>query len=390
MRSIEKLELKNKRVLIRADLNVPVDNGKVSDDFRIRASLPTIRLCLENGAKVAVMSHLGRPKGKDPVYSLKPVAKRLGELLGMPVRFVPETVGEAVAREFGSLEPGKEVLVLENVRFEPGEEKNDEHLSRAYAQLCDVFVNDAFASSHRAHASVAGVARFAKEKAAGLLLIREVMSLKGVLEDPKRPLSVVLGGAKVSTKIGVIENLLKKADRLLIGGAMANTFLKALGHDLGKSLVEDEMLKKALEVLEASKGSGCTLLLPCDAGVGEGPDVPHATYVPIGMIPKEVQALDIGPASVQLFKEGLEGSMTVLWNGPMGMFEKPSFALGTYGVAFAVSQAGAFRVAGGGETDEAIERLGLASTFSFISTAGGAFLEFLEGKALPGIAALEG
>ena len=390
MRSIEKLEIQKKRVLIRADLNVPVSKGAVDDDFRLTASLPTIRLCLENGAKVVVMSHLGRPKGKDPEYSLKPVAQRLGELLGMPVRFFPETVGEAVKRQIAELEAGKEVLVLENVRFEPGEEKNDELLAKAYAELCDVFVNDAFASSHRAHASVAGVARFAKEKAAGLLLMREVMSLKGVVEDPKRPLSVVLGGAKVSTKIGLIENLLKKADRLLIGGAMANTFLKALGHDLGKSLVEDEMLKNALEVLDAAKGSGCAFLLPCDLGVGEGPDAQSPSYVPSVMVPKGMQALDIGPASVQLFKEGLEGSMTVLWNGPMGMFEKPSFALGTYGVAFAVSQTGAFRVAGGGETDEAIKELGLAGSFSFISTAGGAFLEFLEGKELPGIVALEG
>lgn len=390
MRSIEKLELQKKRVLIRADLNVPVSKGAVADDFRLTASLPTIRLCLENGAKVVVMSHLGRPNGKDPEYSLKPVAQRLGELLGMPVRFFPETVGEAVKRQIAELEAGKEVLVLENVRFEPGEEKNDERLAKAYAELCDVFVNDAFASSHRAHASVAGVARFAKEKAAGLLLMREVMSLKGVVEDPKRPLSVVLGGAKVSTKIGLIENLLKKADRLLIGGAMANTFLKALGHDLGKSLVEDEMLKNALEVLDAAKGSGCALLLPCDLGVGEGPDAPCPSFVPSVMVPKGMQALDIGPASVQLFKEGLEGSMTVLWNGPMGMFEKPSFVLGTYGVAFAVSQTGAFRVAGGGETDEAIKELGLAGSFSFISTAGGAFLEFLEGKELPGIVALEG
>lgn len=389
MLSIEQLELKNKRVLIRADLNVPVENGRVSDDFRIRSSLPTIRLGLEKGAKVIVMSHLGRPKGKDLAFSLKPVAKRLEELLGVPVRFVEEAVGERVKREAESLEPGKEVLVLENVRFEAGEEKNDPELAKAYAELCEVYVNDAFASSHRAHASIVGVAERVPKKAAGLLLLREVTSLKAVVDDPKRPLSVVLGGAKVSSKIGVIENLLKKADRLLIGGAMANTFLKALGYELGRSLIEDEMLQKASQILDMSKPSGCRLILPCDVGVGTSPDGPRAFHVPVGMIPKETQALDIGPASVQLFKEALQDSVTVLWNGPMGMFEKPPFALGTYGIAFAVSQAGAFRVAGGGETVEAIGQLGLSGAFSFISTAGGAFLEFLEGKSLPGIRALE-
>lgn len=389
MRSIEQLDLTNKRVLIRADLNVPLENGRVADDFRIRSSLPTIEVCLKKGAKTVVMSHLGRPKGKDPAFSLRPIAERLEELLGIPVRFVEETTGERVKREVESLKPGKEVLVLENVRFHAGEEKNDPELAKAYAELCDVYVNDAFASSHRAHASIVGVAERAPEKAAGVLLLREVMSLKAVVDNPKRPLSVVLGGAKVSTKIGVIENLLKKADRLLIGGAMANTFLKALGYGMGRSLIEEGMTQKASQILQASKETGCQLLLPCDVGVGTGPEDPRAFYTPVGMIPKETQALDIGPASVQLFKEALDGSVTVLWNGPMGMFEKPPFALGTFGVGFAVSQAGAFRVAGGGETVEAIEQLGLSETFSFISTAGGAFLEFLEGKSLPGISALE-
>ena len=389
-RGLDDLDVRGKRVLIRVDFNVPLDKEtgtKVLNDARIRAALPTIRAVLDRGGRPILMSHLGRPKGKVvPTMSLRPVAKRLEELLGVPVRMAPDCVGPEVERMARELPPG-EVLMLENVRFHPEETKGDEEFAKKLAALGDVFVNDAFGSAHRAHASVYTVAKFLPA-AAGYLLQKEIEAFERILERPERPFVAILGGAKVSDKLPVIRNLLPKVDKLLIGGAMAYTFLKAEGLETGKSLVEEDLLEEARSVKAEAASQGKDLLLPKDHVVAASPDDEAGAKVVEGPVPADLMGLDIGPATVEAYRAALQGAKTVLWNGPMGVFEKDAFAKGTLGVGQAVAECGAFSVVGGGDSVAAVEKLGLADKISHISTGGGASLELLEGKELPGIAVL--
>ncbi len=391
MRTLKELDARGKRVLVRVDFNVPLKDGEVADDTRIRASLPTIEHLLNQNAAVVLMSHLGRPKGVDPKYRLRPVAFRLEELLRQPVHYVPFPPGSDEAYEavqnFG---PGT-VTLLENVRFEPGETKNDPELARRYARLGEAFVLDAFGSAHREHASVVGVARLLPSYA-GLLFEKEVRALSKLLSGYERPYAVVLGGAKVSDKIGVIKSLLKRADKLLVGGAMAFTFIKAKGGEVGDSLVEEDKLDLARELLAEAEALGKPLLLPVDvvAAPEIRPDAPREV-VPADGIPKGLKGLDIGPETRERFKAALEGSKTVFWNGPMGVFEVPPFDEGTLAVARAIAGLeGAYTVVGGGDSVAAVNKLGLADAFSHVSTGGGASLEFLEKGTLPGIEVLGG
>ena len=386
--------LAGKRVLMRVDYNVPLDDGTVSDDGRIRATLPTLRWLVERDARVVLVSHLGRPKGKwNDALSLRPAAERLGELLDVPVTFVSDIVGSD-ARDAASALRGGDVLVLENVRFLPGEETNDTHLAEDLAGLGDVYVNDAFGSAHRAHASTVGAAEHMKSlgqpAVAGLLMEAELRFLGGALEAPERPFAAILGGAKISGKIDVIENLLPRVDRLLIGGAMANTFFRAMGLDTGSSLVEDDRVDMARDLLDRA---GDKLVLPVDCVVAESASEGAATRaVPRDEVPADWKILDIGPSSVTQFREALADAKTVIWNGPMGMFELPPFAGGTEGVARAVAEAtrrGATTIIGGGDTAAAVEAAGLADRMTHVSTGGGASLEFLEGRVLPGVAVLD-
>ena len=390
IRDLRDDELRGKRALVRVDFNVPLDaRGHVSDDTRIRAALPTIRYLLEHGARVILLSHLGRPKGKpDPKYSLEPVARRLTELLpNYKVGFV-ETTDTDEAMKASS--DGPPVLLLENTRFLGGEETNDERLSRALANLGDVYVNDAFGSAHRAHASTEGVARYLKPAVAGLLMEAELKYLGGVLADPKHPFVAVLGGAKISGKIDVIENLLPKVDRLIIGGAMACTFFKAMGLETGRSLVEDDRVPMAKELL--GRG-GKKLELPVDASVAASlDDASRSRAVKRDAIPPNEAMYDIGPESARHFADVVAGAKTVVWNGPMGVFETPPFDAGTRTIAEAMARAtkrGATTVVGGGDSAAAVSELGLENAMSHVSTGGGASLELLEGKALPGVAALD-
>ncbi len=386
--------IRRKRVLVRVDYNVPLDDGRITDDTRIRATLPTLNYLLERNARVILVSHLGRPKGEwKPEFSLRPAAERLGELIDAPVHFLEDVVGAEAHAAADALEPG-EVLVLENIRFLPGEETNDERLGEALAALCDVFVNDAFGAAHRAHASTAGVAEVVREErrpaVAGLLMERELTFLGQALESPERPFVAIIGGAKISGKIDVIENLLPRVDRLLIGGAMANTFFRALGLETGGSLVEEDRIDMARELLQRA---GDKLVLPVDCVVA-GQAVPGARtwLLDRDNVPPEGKILDIGPKSVATFREFVHDAKTVLWNGPMGMFEIPEFSHGTEGVAQAVADAtdaGAITIIGGGDTAAAVEAAGLADRMTHVSTGGGASLEFLEGKTLPGVAVLD-
>ncbi|HYJ79324.1 MAG TPA: phosphoglycerate kinase [Longimicrobiaceae bacterium] len=386
--------LAGRRVLVRVDYNVPVDDaGRISDDTRIAATLPTLRHLRDAGARVALLSHFGRPKGKPvPAMSLRPAAGRLGELLGSPVGFVEATVGPAAGAAVGALADG-EVVLLENTRFLPGEEKNDPELAGQMAELGEVYVNDAFGAAHRAHASTAGVAEVMKARgepaAAGFLMARELEYLGRALGDPRRPFVAVLGGAKISGKIDVIRSLLPRVDRLLVGGAMANTFFRALGLDTGRSLVEDDRVEMARELLAAA---GDKLLLPVDCVVADRLEPGAETrVVPREAIPADRTAADVGPRTVEAFRGVLADAGTVLWNGPMGVFEVPELAAGTRGVAHAVAEAtdrGAITIVGGGDSAAAVVDLGLAERMSHVSTGGGASLEFLEGKTLPGVAAL--
>ncbi len=391
MRTLEELDAREKRVLVRVDYNVPLEGGEVADDTRIRASLPTIEHLLHQNATVVLMSHLGRPKGEDPAYRLRPVAFRLEELLRQPVTYVPFPPGsDRTYQVVQGLGPGV-VALLENVRFEPGETKNDPELARRYARLGEAFVLDAFGSAHREHASVVGVARLLPSYA-GRLMEREVRALARLLSGYRRPYRVVLGGAKVSDKIGVIRSLLEHADGILVGGAMAFTFLKAEGGEVGDSLVEDDKLGLAREVLARARELGKPLLLPTDVmaaeAIREGA-VPRV--VPAGAVPAGLKGLDIGPETQRRFAEALAGSKTVFWNGPMGVFEVPPFDQGTLAVARAVAGlADAYTVVGGGDSVAAVRRLGLEEAFSHVSTGGGASLEFLEKGTLPGIEALGG
>ncbi len=391
MRTLKELDARNKRVLVRVDYNVPLQDGEVADDTRIRASLPTLQHLLDQNAAVVLMSHLGRPKGLDPAYRLRPVAFRLEELLRQPVHYVPFPPGSdqtyEVVQNFG---PGT-VTLLENVRFEPGETKNDPELARRYARLGEAFVLDAFGSAHREHASVVGVARLLPSYA-GLLFEKEVQALSKLLSGYEVPYAVVLGGAKVSDKIGVIRSLLKRADKLLIGGAMAFTFIRAKGGEVGGSLVEADKLDLAQTLLAEAEALGKPLLLPEDvvAAPEIRPEAPREV-MPADRIPKGLMGLDIGPKTRERFKEALQGAKTVFWNGPMGVFEVPPFDEGTLAVARAIAElAGAYTVVGGGDSVAAVNKLGLADAFSHVSTGGGASLAFLEKGTLPGIEVLGG
>jgi phosphoglycerate kinase len=382
--SIKDLDLKGKRVFIRVDFNVPLASGgqEITSDKRIRASLPTIQYALEHGAGVVLASHLGRPKGKpNPEMSMKPVAKKLEELLGKPVKLAPDCIGPAV--EAMLPKPG-EVLLLENLRYHAEEEANDPAFSEKLAKLCDVYVNDAFGSAHRAHASTVGMVHYVKQAAAGLLMDQELKYLTMVTQHPERPCVAILGGAKVSDKIEVIENLSKVVDRVLIGGAMAYTFLKSQGEPVGKSLVEDDKLDLAKKLLAEF---GAKLVLPVDHVVAselkQGAENETVTRIPDGKM-----GVDIGAKTIALYEEIIKGARTIIWNGPMGVFEKPPFDRGTMALAKAVAESGAISVVGGGDSEKAIKSAGVADKITHVSTGGGASLEFLSGIELPGVAAL--
>jgi phosphoglycerate kinase len=387
---LEQVALEGKRVFLRVDWNVPLDGARVSDDTRITAALPTLQHCLKAGAAVVIASHLGRPKGKpDPKYSLRPVAARVSELLGQTVPLAADCVGPEVAAAAAALTPGA-ALLLENLRFHAEEEANDEEFARALASLANVYVNDAFAAAHRAHASIEAITRFLRPAAAGLLMSHELDALGRIFESPRRPLVAILGGAKVSDKLGLVEHLLDRVDRLLIGGGMAFTFLAGLGYGIGRSLVEPDRIASARALLERARARGVAVGLPVDIVVAPSPDSTEGIRtVGIREIPADLMGLDIGPATVHQFAAALKGSATALWNGPMGVFEKPPFAAGTVGVGKAVAECGAFSVIGGGDTIAAVQAAGVTSRIGYISTAGGAFLEFLEGRVLPGVAALD-
>ena len=379
------LDLAGKRVLIREDLNVPVQNGVVTSDARIRASLPTIKAAKEAGARVMLMSHLGRPQEGvfDEEFSLAPVATRLSELLGSKVRFEREWLDGV------RCEPG-EVVLLENVRFNEGEKKNKDELARRMAALCDVYVMDAFATAHRAEASTHGVGRFAPVACAGILLVNELEALEKALGSPKRPLVAIVGGSKVSTKLTVLENLLSKVDKLIVGGGIANTFLAAAGQPVGKSLHEAEMIDVARALLERSRAGGAEIPLPTDVVVAkEFAASAEADVKPAGAVAADEMILDIGPDTAERFAASLKGAASIVWNGPVGVFEFDQFGEGTRTIAQAVARSPAFSMAGGGDTIAAIEKYGVAEGISYISTAGGAFLEFLEGKKLPAVEMLE-
>ena len=391
VRDLTEAELRGKRALVRVDFNVPLDEARqVSDDTRIRAAIPTIELLAERGARIVLMSHLGRPKGKpDAKYSLEPVARRLAELLGRPVAFIESTDTDEAEQETTRLGEG-EVLLLENTRFLGGEEANDERLARALARLGDVFVNDAFGSAHRAHASTEGVARHLSPAVAGLLMEKELAYLGGALREPDRPFVAILGGAKISGKIDVIESLLPQVDRMLIGGAMACTFFQAMGRDTGKSLVEPDRVDMARALLERA---GDKIVLPEDAMVAPSIEQGSSAHpVPTDAIPSAEAMLDIGPAAAKRFAREAAAAKTVLWNGPMGVFETPPFDKGTLAVAHALVEAtrgGATTIVGGGDSAAAVAQAGLEDGVSHVSTGGGASLEFLEGRELPGVAILD-
>ncbi|MCZ7625517.1 MAG: phosphoglycerate kinase [Candidatus Methylomirabilis sp.] len=386
---IDDLQLQGKRLLIRVDFNVPIDeHGTITDDTRIRAALPTINYAIQHGAKLLLISHLGRPKGgPNPKYSLGPVVGRLAALLGRPVEMAEDCVGSQVKTRTDRMEPG-DVLMLENCRFHPEEEKNDEAFSRALAELCDLYVNDAFGTAHRAHASTAGVTRFVKQSACGFLMQTELKQLGALLDHPQRPFIAILGGAKVSDKIGVLANLLPKVDGFLIGGGMAYTFLKAQGHEVGSSRVEDAGLKVAQETMVQAGRANVAIHLPSDHVIAERIDANASTRNVDGAIPTGFMGLDIGPATVGRFVREIERAKTILWNGPMGVFEMAPFQAGTFALAKAVATSGAHSVIGGGDTAAAVVQAGVAEQMTHISTGGGASLEFLEGKELPGIAVL--
>jgi len=389
LRTIRDADVQGKRVLVRVDFNVPIESGKVLDDWRLRATLPTIRYLTERGAKVILLSHLGRPKGKrDEQFSLRPVAQRLSELLGQPVQFADDCVGEVAEQAVARLQAG-EVLLLENLRFHAGEEANDDSFAQQLARLGDVFVNDAFGAAHRAHASVHAITKFLPSYA-GLLMEREVTHLSRLLEAPEKPFVAVLGGAKVSDKIGVIRNLLTKVDALLIGGAMAFTFLKAQGYETGKSLVEADKLDLANALLGEAREKGVELVLPVDVVVAESDAEDAATQVvPVTAIPADKAGYDIGPETANLFAERIRTAKTVFWNGPMGRFERTPFKAGTKAIAEALAQCSGTTVVGGGETAAAAFEFGIADKVTHVSTGGGAALELLEGRELPGIAVLK-
>jgi phosphoglycerate kinase len=385
-KTVKDIDVKGKKVLVRVDFNVPMKEGKITDDTRIRAALPTIQYLLDHGAAVILVSHLGRPKGgPDPVFSLKPVADYLATLLRMPVAFASDCIGPIAEQAAKMLKSG-EVLVLENTRFHPEEEKNDPGMAKQLAALADVFVNDAFGTAHRAHASTEGVAKFLPG-VAGFLMEKEIQYLGQAVDNPKRPFVAILGGAKVSDKIGVIKNLLQKADTVLIGGGMANTFFKAQGYGMGDSLVEADALNTAKELL---KLGGTKLRLPVDVVIADKfEDSAQKKTVPVGEIPAEWRVLDIGPDTIKSFSKIISEAGTIVWNGPMGVFEFPNFAVGTFEIAKAIASSKSVSVIGGGDSVAAVAQAGVSDKITHISTGGGASLEMLEGLALPGLVALQ-
>jgi phosphoglycerate kinase len=383
---ITDIDVKGKKVLVRVDFNVPIKDGKVDDDTRIAAALPTIRYLLDHGAAVILCSHLGRPKeGPDPKYSMRPTAEHLSILLGKPVSFCEECVGPVAEAAANAIKPG-EVLVLENTRFYKGETKNDPEMARQLAALADVYVNDAFGSAHRAHASTEGVAQLLPG-VAGFLMEKEIKYLGAAIANPKRPFIAILGGAKIVDKIGVIRNLLQIADAVLIGGGMANTFFAAQGYPMGDSLVDADALETAREILQ---GAGTRLRLPVDVVIADKfDDEAERKVMNVGPVPEGWRIMDIGPATVAAYAKVVHGAGTLVWNGPMGVFEMPNFAAGTFGVAKAVAESNAISIVGGGDSVSAINRSGLSDKITHISTGGGASLEMLEGLTLPGVAALQ-
>lgn len=389
-KTIEDIDVKGKKVLVRCDFNVPLKDGEITNDKRIVAALPTIKYLAENGAKVILCSHLGRPKGEyKPEFSLAPVAARLSEYLNQEVKLAEDenVVGENAKAMAAALEDGQ-VMLLENVRYRKEETKNEESFSKELASLAEIFVNDAFGTAHRAHCSTTGVASYLPA-VCGYLIQKEITFMGGALEDPKRPLVVILGGAKVSDKIGVITNLLDKCDTLIIGGGMAYTFMKSLGHHIGTSLLEEEQVENAGKMMEDAKAKGVNFLIPVDNKVGrEYDENTEAQLVNSDEIPDGWMGLDIGPKTQALFAEAIKGAGTIIWNGPMGVSEWDNFAAGTIAVAKAVADSGAISIVGGGDSVAAVTKLGFSDKMSHISTGGGASLEFLEGKELPGIAAL--
>jgi phosphoglycerate kinase len=384
-------DLAGKRILLRVDFNVPLDQGgNITDDTRIRAVLPTINYALDCDARIIIASHLGRPKGEaNPKYSMSPAAKRLSRLLDKEVRLAPDCIGDEVSALVAAMKPG-EVIMLENLRFHPGEEKNDPGFAQSLANLCDVYINDAFAVSHRAHASVEAITRHVPVAAAGFLMKNEMTFFDRAMQNPVHPLVAILGGAKVSGKIEVIDNLLNKVDKIIVGGGMAFTFLKALGYDIGKSIVEESLLETALTAYNKAREKGIKFYLPVDCVVADRFDpAAEIKITPIQEIPQDWMALDIGPATVTLFGQVLQNAKTIIWNGPMGVFEMDAFSRGTFAMVSAVANSYALTIVGGGDTDVAVHRAGEFAKISYISTGGGAFLELLEGKKLPGIRVLE-
>ncbi len=388
-KSIEDIDVKGKKVLARCDFNVPLDgDGNITDDKRIVESLPTIKYLLGQGAKLILCSHLGRPKGEfNMKYSLKPVAKRLSELLGMDVPIADDVIGDSAKALAAKLQDGQ-CMLLENLRFHKEEEKNDDGFAKALASFAEVYVNDAFGTSHRAHASTAGVTKYLPA-VCGYLLQKEIDVMGGALDNPARPFVAILGGAKVSDKIGVINNLIDKVDALIIGGGMAYTFQKALGGSIGNSICEDDKLDLALDMMKKAESRGVKFLLPLDNVVGDAfSNDCNSQTVQAGTIPDGWEGMDIGPKTIELFSENIKGAGTVVWNGPMGVFEFPNFAVGTKAIAKAVGESGAVSIIGGGDSAAAVEQLGYADKMTHISTGGGASLEFLEGIELPAIACL--
>jgi len=391
MKSINEVDIRGKKVLMRVDFNVPVDsNGVITDDTRIKAHIRTIKYCLDNNAKVILMSHMGRPKGQRvEKLTLKPVAAVLSKLLGKEVVFVDDCIGDAVEKTVAAMKE-KDVILLENLRFHIGDEKNDPEFAKALSKLCDIYIDDAFAVSHRKAASNVAITEFVKINAAGFVLKDEIDYFNKAMSKPERPLAAIIGGAKVSDKIGVLENLVDKVDKLIIGGGMAFTFLKALGNEVGKSICEHEMVDKAKEIMDKAKTKHVTIYLPLDCIVADKAAADAQTKVSrVDEIPADYMGLDIGPATIAVFSDALKDVKTVVWNGPMGMFELEAFSKGTFALAKAVGESNALSIIGGGDTDSAVHKAGVSSKVSYISTGGGAFLELLEGKTMPAVAALE-
>ena len=388
-KTINDVNVKGKRVVIRVDFNTPMENGEITDDTRIRGSLPTLKQLADNGAKVIILTHLGRPKGEvKEELRLDAVAKRLGELMGQPVTKLNEWKGEAVEQAVAAMQDG-DVIMLENVRFDAGEEKNDEALSKAFASLADIYVNDAFGTAHRAHASTAGIAAFVDEAVSGLLMEQEIKVLGQALSTPQHPYTAIIGGAKVKDKIGVIDNLLDEVNHLILGGGLSFTFVKALGHDVGKSLLEEDKIELAKSFIQKAKNKGVQLHIPVDAVVADAfSNDAHTEVVAIDAIPADMMGLDIGPKTAAAYAAIIKDSKLIVWNGPMGVFEMEKFSNGTKTVAQAMAETEGYTVIGGGDSAAAVEKFNVTDKMDHISTGGGASLELMEGKVLPGIAAL--